>query len=228
MEEIEVNKREVRSYIGGKFQPHFREVPDEEGGGRIIEGYAIVFDVQSRLLSDYWENYYEIIESGAITEESLREMDIKMTIWHNREKLLARSNKGVGTLKLTVDEIGVKYEFEAPDTADGNNAWVLTKRGDLSGSSFSYWSDERSSVRYTTDENDILVRHVERIDKIFEMTIASDPAYTETNVTAREIEMTGFKLPDKKGEEAARQASELISREKNIARVRKAARSRFF
>lgn len=70
-------------------------------------------------------------------------MDIKMTLWHNREKLLARSNRGEGTLALTVDEIGVKYSFEAPNTPDGNTALELVRRGDLSGSSFTYWSDEK-------------------------------------------------------------------------------------
>lgn len=194
MKEIEEVKREVRSYVGDRFQPRLREEVEEGGNRRTIEGYAIVFGVRSRLLADYWENYYEVIEPGAITEDQLREMDIKMTMWHNREKLLARSNKGEGTLKLSVDEIGVKYEFEAPDTADGNNALELVKRGDLAGSSFTFWSDERSSVRYTTDDEDILTRHVERIDRVFEMTIASDPAYTETSVTAREVEAAGVKL----------------------------------
>ena len=32
------------------------------------------------------------------------------------------------------------------------------------------------------------IRHVNRIDEIFDMTIASDPAYAETSVTAREMD----------------------------------------
>lgn len=40
-----------------------------------------------------------------------------------------------------------------------------------------------------------------RIDAVYEMTIASDPAYTETNVTAREITDAGVKLiEDLKGQ----------------------------
>ena len=92
---MEVQKREIRSAQGGHFQPHLREVSEEGGSGRTIEGYAIVFGVESRMLVDYWDDYREIIEPGAITEEELAQMDIKMTMWHNREKLLARSNKGV-------------------------------------------------------------------------------------------------------------------------------------
>ena len=133
--------KEIRSGIGGKFRPVFREATEGESNSRLIEGYAIVFGVESRILADYWDNYREIIEPGAITEERLKEMDIKMTMYHNREKILARSVNGEGTLKLSVDEVGVHYEFKAPNTVDGDTALELVKRGDLSGSSFMFWTD---------------------------------------------------------------------------------------
>lgn len=222
---MEVQKREIRSAQGGHFQPHLREMSEEGGSGRTIEGYAIVFGVESRMLVDYWDDYREIIEPGAITEEELAQMDIKMTMWHNREKLLARSNEGVGTLKLSVDKIGVKYEFEAPNTSDGNNALELVKRGDMGGSSFTYWSDESSSVSYTKDDDDILIRHVKKINMVYEMTIASDPAYTQTSVTAREIEQSGLKI---KHEDEARREEELRKREQAIREVREKSKQHFF
>lgn len=192
--------KEIRSGIGGKWKPMLREAAEGGGESRTIEGYAIVFGVESRILSDYWDNYREIIEPGAITEERLKEMDIKMTMYHNREKLLARSNKGVGTLNITVDEVGVKYSFEAPDTVDGNTALELVRRGDLAGSSFMYWTDEGSNVSYEKTAEGILLRHVKKISQIYDMTIAADPAYNETTVTAREIEQTGISLKiEKKG-----------------------------
>ena len=197
--------REIRSYCGDQYQPRLREAADGQES-RTIEGYAIVFGVRSQLLFDWYDRYYEVIEPGAIDEARLREMDIKMTIFHDREMLIARSNKGVGTLKLTVDEIGVKYEFDAPRTSAGETALELVKRGDLAGSSFTYWSDEKSSVRYEILDDDVLLRHVDRIDRVYEMTIAADPAYTETTVTAREVEAAGIKLPGKQDDEAAEAA----------------------
>ena len=191
-----MNKKETRSYIGGRYQPHIREV---QGGqsSRMIEGYAIVFGVESRLIVDYWDAYREIIEPGAVTEDDLKNFDIKMTMYHNREKILARSNKGEGTLKLSVDEVGVKYSFEAPNTPDGETALELARRGDLSGSSFMYWTDEGSNVRYEKTEDGVLLRHVHKISQIYDMTIAADPAYMETNVSAREIEQFGIELKSK-------------------------------
>lgn len=178
-------KREIRSFIGGKCQPMLREAT-EGGSVRTIEGYAIVFGVESRILTDYWDNYREIIEPGAITEERLKEMDIKMTMYHNREKILARSVNGEGTLKLSVDEVGVRYEFEAPNTVDGDTALELVKRGDLSGSSFMFWTDEKSGVSYEKRSDGIMLRRVKTIGMIYDMTIAADPAYEQTTVAARE------------------------------------------
>ena len=178
-------KQEIRSGIGGKWKPVLREAAEGGGESRTIEGYAIVFGVESRILSDYWDNYREIIEPGAITEERLREMDIKMTMYHNREKILARSTNGEGTLKLTVDDVGVKYSFEAPNTVDGDTALELVKRGDLSGSSFMFWTDERN-VSYERRSDDIMLRRVKTIGMIYDMTIAADPAYEQTSVAARE------------------------------------------
>ena len=87
------NKREIRTY-GEQYQPRLRENADGSAS-RTIEGYAIVFGVQSVLLQDWYDTYREIIEPGAITEAELATMDIKMTMYHNREKLLARSNKAL-------------------------------------------------------------------------------------------------------------------------------------
>lgn len=195
---MSVEKKEIRSGIGGKWKPMLREAAEGGGESRTIEGYAIVFGVESRILADYWDNYREIIEPGAITEERLKEMDIKMTMYHNREKILARSTNGEGTLKLSVDEVGVKYSFEAPSTVDGDTALELVKRGDLSGSSFMFWTDEKSGVSYEKRSDGMMLRRVKTIGIIYDMTIAADPAYEQTTVAAREAYNRFGKTEEKK------------------------------
>lgn len=193
-------KKEIRSFIGGKYRPMIREVAEGEAPSRTIEGYAVVFDVESRVLGDIdgLPYYREIIEPGAITEERLKEMDIKMTMYHNREKILARSTNGEGTLKLTVDDVGVKYSFEAPNTVDGDTALELVKRGDLFGSSFIFWVGMQDFTR-EKGKDGIYIHRVKNIRKIDDMTIAADPAYEQTTVAAREaysqFERKGQKQP---------------------------------
>ena len=205
-------KKEIRSFIGGKWKPVLREAAEGGGESRTIEGYAIVFGVESRILADYWDNYREIIEPGAITEERLKEMDIKMTMYHNREKILARSNQGEGTLKLRVDEVGVHYEFDAPNTVDGDTALELVKRGDLSGSSFMFWTDEKSGVSYEKRSDGIMLRRVKTIGMIYDMTIAADPAYEQTTVAAREA-YSQFERKEQKQPISAKWAKDRRARE---------------
>jgi phage head maturation protease len=87
-----------------------------------------------------------------------------------------------------------------PKTADGDKALELIQRGDISGCSFIYSTDERDSenaVSYelsgekTEDGDDILLRHVKRIDNVYDFTITPKPAYEQTTVSKREVEEAG-------------------------------------
>lgn len=170
---------------------------------RTIEGYALKFGVHSRLLCDWWNNYYEVLEPGCVTREMLDKQDIKLTMFHDRQLVLARSNKGNGTLSYEVDKVGVKFWAEMPHTVDGDKALELVSRGDIAGCSFIYSTDEGDSenaVSYERldekgdDGEDILLRHVKRIDNVYDFTITTDPAYEQTDVSKREVEAAGIKF----------------------------------
>ncbi len=190
-----INKRT----IGFDVKLQVREAA-EGGESRIIEGYALKFGVRSRLLCDWWDNYYEVLEPGCITRETLDACDIMLTMFHDRQLILGRSKNGVGTLHYEIDAVGVKFWCEMPKTADGDKALELVARGDISGCSFIYSTDEADSenaVSYerltekTEDGEDILLRHVKRIDKVYDFTITPKPAYEQTTVSKREVEEAG-------------------------------------
>lgn len=206
-----LKQREIRT-IGADYAPRLREAGEAQQS-RTIEGYAIVFGRESVLLHDAITAYREIIEHGAITMDLLNRSDIKMTLWHNRERLLARRNNGVGTLEVGIDEKGVWYRFDAPHTPDGETALELVRRGDLSGSSFLYAS-KREHVRYEKREDGSIVRHVNQIDFICDMTIASDEAYKDTTVNAREV-LSQFEAPTPPDTSAWRKDVERMKREIN-------------
>lgn len=173
---------------------YIREAAEGDAPSRIIAGYAVLFGVES---SPLWSNAdseaREIIAPGAITKELLDGCDIKFTMFHDRTLILARSRNGEGTLQYVVDDKGVRFEFEAPATIDGDKALELVKRGDISGCSFAFttsyrdsqcversvkWVDGRSFITYT----------VRSIDAVYDFTLAADPAYPDTSVEARELE----------------------------------------
>lgn len=181
---------------------------------RTIEGYALKFGVRSVLLNDWWQNYYEILEPGCITREMLDDSDIKLTMFHDRQLILARSNHGKGTLSYEIDEVGVKFTAEMPHTADGDKALELVARGDISGCSFCYSTDEEDSENAVSYERikegdaEILLRHVKRIDHVYDFTLAADPAYEQTEVSKREVDEALDKTKSKDNDEDQDEPSE--------------------
>lgn len=176
-----MNKLEIRSY-GGDAAPKIE--------GRAIDGYAIVFNQRSEVMLDLGEEgirrFVEVIDPSAVDEALLLQSDIRALIEHNRERLLARYNKGIGTLSLTIDEHGLRYSFEAPNTADGDYAVEMVGRGDISGSSFAFRA--KDSDTEWVKEGNLWVRTIKKISLLRDVTITTDPAYTQTEVSVRSLD----------------------------------------
>ena len=172
---------------------HVREAAEGAAESRTIAGYAILFNTPSApLWADDESEAREVIAPEAITKELLDGCDIKFTMYHNRQIILARSNKGTGTLTYSVDEKGVAFEFEAPKTAHGDEALELVRRGDLTGCSFMFstrYYDDACVERTAKVVNGVtmITYTVKGVTGIYDFTLAADPAYPETSVEAREL-----------------------------------------
>lgn len=160
---------------------------------RTITGYAILFNTPSApLWSDEDSEAREVIAPEAITKEVLDGYDIKFTMYHDRQRILGRSNKGTGTLEYFVDEKGVGFNLELPKSPNGDEALELVSRGDISGCSFAfttrYWDSafvERTAkvVKGATQ----ITYTVKAVTGVYDFTLAADPAYPDTSVEAREF-----------------------------------------
>lgn len=170
-----------------------REAAEGETPSRTITGYAIMFGVPSEpLWSDDESEAREVIAPEAVTKEVLDASDIKFTMFHDRQLILARSKKGAGSLSYEVDGKGVKFEFDAPNTADGDKALELVRRGDISGCSFAfstrYWdSDFVERTAKVVNGASQITYTVKAVTGIYDFTLAADPAYPDTSVEAREF-----------------------------------------
>lgn len=172
---------------------YVRENKPGEKPSRAIMGYAILFGKASASLwSDEDSEAREIISKNAITKDLLDKCDIKFTMFHDRQLILARSNKSKGTLSYTVDGFGVKFSFDAPNTTDGDKALELVKRGDIAGCSFAfstYYNDSNYVERSTQNSNGktLITYTVKAVTGIYDFTLAADPAYPDTCVKTREF-----------------------------------------
>lgn len=207
-------KTEIRSFS------EERAMPKVVADTRTIEGYAIVFGKESRMMFDWFQgkNFTEIIKREALKESDFKAWDIKALAEHDPSRLLARSFNGVGSLALSIDEYGVKYRFEAPNTQEGDNAIELIKRGDIFGSSFAYTTDEAENVKYTKRADGSLLREVIKIDRMYDVSIVTDPAYFGTNVSVRSLEgvvdqadIVGYEIEKQKQEDACAKDVEFLN-----------------
>lgn len=190
------------------------QVREQDGKPPRLTGYAIVFGTASLpLYSDADETIREVIAPEAVTQQLLDTSDIVMTMFHDDSLILARSAAGKGTLSYSIDEHGVKFDFEPPQTEDGKKAVELVKRGDIAGCSFAFSTDysDRESVECSTTMEDgkrITTYTVRKINGLYDFTLTPHPAYPATSVEAREAAQLGRSLKQQQAKQTAPVQSE--------------------
>lgn len=207
--------------------PAALQVREAEGGqSRTITGYAILFNTPSAPLYAYDdEEAREIIAPEAITKEFLDGCDVKMTMFHDRQLILARSKNGAGTLSYTVDDKGVAFSFDAPNTVDGDKALELVRRGDITGCSFMFSTHyydsayvERSVER--KEGKTLITYTVRAITGIYDFTLAADPAYPDTNCEAEARELVkNLREPEKKEDEDPKKSEKMREQVQEMRRA---------
>ena len=167
---------EVRSIVSDL------QIRQQEDGskGRTITGYAAKFDTWSEPIYGW---FVEKIARGAFEKTDMS--DVIMVFNHDISRVLARTTSG--TLKLSVDETGLRFEFEAPDTTLGNDMLELVKRGDISKCSFKFVV-ETDEWRYADDANKLEYdeRTVKAIARLYDVSLVTYPAYKDTEASVRE------------------------------------------
>jgi len=105
--------------------------------------------------------------------------DVVALLNHDQNFVLARNNK---TLKLEVDHIGLRYEFEAPNTTAGNDLIENLRLGNISKSSFAF-TVEQDDWEFKSNEPD--KRTITRVKRLFDVSPVTYPAYPDTTVGQR-------------------------------------------
>jgi len=154
---------------------------------RIISGYALKFGTASNLLqSSDGKMFYETITPQAITEQFLYTQDVRCYYNHDENSLLARFNKGKGTLSLSADSVGLFYSFKAKNTALDEQIYQSIKVGDVTGSSFTF-SVAAGGDTWTKNSNGTYNRSINKLQTLFDVCPVNVPAYDSSNVNARHM-----------------------------------------
>lgn len=167
-----------------KEKRYINEIRSVEGenNSRHIVGYALLFNVRSVQLGDFTE----VIMPEALNDEILKRSDVLALLNHDISRgVLARSRNGEGSLTLTIDEKGLRYEFDAPNTALGDELVEGIKRGDIRNSSFSFLV--KKDEWQQTEEGGYL-RIIHEFDQLFDISPVYQAAYDETSVDCRGLD----------------------------------------
>ena len=178
MEKQTNNEVEIRSLVGDLRI----ESRDEGAASRTITGYAAKFDCMSTPIMGW---FVESIARGAF--EGCDMSDVIMCFNHRDDSILARTTSG--TLRLEVDEVGLRFSFEAPNTTIGNDMLELVRRGDISKCSFRFvveqdkwvYADDSNGLKY--DERTIL-----KFSRVADVSLVVFPAYPDTEASVRHLE----------------------------------------
>jgi len=177
--------KEIRSFTTGSNL----EVRAANGKNK-ISGYAVRFNQPSQNLGGFLE-YCD----SKMFDRTLRENpDVLLLRDHHSELLLGRS--GVN-LKLTTDSQGLRFDCDLLDNATANTAYSDIDAGLLSGCSFGFFV---VSDKWSQGSDGLMRRDLLDVD-LFECSVTSFPAYTQTNVDARALSEIRSKL-SKRGSDA--------------------------
>jgi HK97 family phage prohead protease len=184
-ENIKIPDRETRVLSG---QVELRAADGEESKPK-VRGYAAVYNRESENLGSENYQFREIIEPGAF-DDVLKD-DVRALLNHDANFILARSKNGEGTLSIGVDDRGLWYEFEAPDTGAGRDLTESIKRGDIDQSSFSFTvrkDGQRWEEKQEGDGPTIIKRTITKIARLFDVSPVTYPAYPDASVAVRSLQ----------------------------------------
>ena len=174
---------------------------------RTVEGYAIVFNSLSEDLGGFREQILPEAVDGV-----LERSDVLALLNHDKSKgVLARSRYGKGSLTLEIDEKGLKYRFEAPHTALGDEVLEYLRRGEITSSSFAFTINE--DIWEKTGEE--YIRTIKSFKQLYDVSPVFEPAYQAATACKRFAEIQEEER--KAIEEAKREADIKAAEEKRQA-----------
>jgi Escherichia/Staphylococcus phage prohead protease len=102
-----------------------------DSGNKLIVGHGAVFNQEAEI----WDGIYEVVRAGAFLN-TIQTADVRALKNHNPNYILGRNR--AGTLRLSEDDTGLRYEIDVPDISYANDLYVSLQRGDISQSSYAF------------------------------------------------------------------------------------------
>ena len=143
----------------------------------VIIGYAAVFESLSENLGGFREK----IARGAF--DDVMSDDVRATYNHDANIVLGRTASG--TLRIALDDKGLRYEIDPPDTQAARDLLVSMNRGDVKESSFRFMVEDDD---WTEDDDGRVVRTIKKFRRLIDVSPVTYPAYPEASAGQRSLD----------------------------------------
>lgn len=148
-----------------------RKISESTNSGNTLTGYAVLWDARSRTIQEHGRVFTEQIARGAF-DNSLKSDDVKLYYNHDNHMPLARTSNG--TLRLTPDDKGLRFEADLPNTTLANDVKELMAKRTLTGEmSFGFYSVRDT---WSPDKKERTVNEAQLV----EISVVVDAAYPST------------------------------------------------
>lgn len=182
------------------------EVVDEEK--MIVEGRAVVFDKPTMLFEYDGLKYYEIIDRRAFDKANMS--DVVFVENHDGTPGARTRNN---TLQLTITDDGLYSRADLSKSSKGPAMYSDIKNGVYDKMSFSFKARKDSYDKQTR------TRTVLEIDRVWDVSIVTFPAYEQTSISARsffEAEAEKERMEMRMREEKKKRLELLIDIERSL------------
>ena len=161
---------------------------------RTITGYAAIYNSDSEDLGGFIERMAPGSFDGRLQD------DVRVLFNHDNNLVLGRTISGTATLE--VDEKGLKYTCQLPDTSYAKDLIELMERGDVTQSSFAFTIEDES---WEERADGMLIRTVKKVGQLYDVSPVTYPAYTEATSGLRtsapvEVEQREVEVEEQKEE----------------------------
>lgn len=146
---------------------------DTDPQGKVISGYAIVWNSPSKDLG----GFTEVVTPQALDGVDLS--DVLMLNNHDYSQVLA--NVKAGTLELETDDKGLHFKATLPNTTYANDVYEQVTAGNVDSCSFGFEVNDGTDT-WTKDDDGNITRTINAVKSLFDVSVVAVPAYDDTNV----------------------------------------------
>lgn len=148
------------------------EVRDNDEKETYIEGYALKFNEPSEDLG-----FIEYIDRNALDGADMD--NVVALLNHDSNYVLGRSGRN---LTLEVDEIGLRFSVKPTETSYSKDLIENMRSGLIDKCSFAFSLDYSSDEadEWKKQEDGSYVRMIKKIDRLFDVSVVTTPAYADT------------------------------------------------